>query len=104
MALLVLAHPEFQPPAALGRAWLVSPSTASGFLEQSLVSPCAGEGVGVPRGHEELYWGFAAVQERSISPRCPGTGNGALPHMGTLSAFAVVLHAGHAVCGLFALR
>lgn len=26
------------------------------------------------------------------------------PHMGTLSAFAVALHTGHAVCGLFALR
>lgn len=80
--LLVLAHLELQPPAALGKAgWWLSQqegSTANGLLEQSLISPCAGEGVGVPRGHKELHWGSAAIQERSISPGCPGTGNSAL--------------------------
>lgn len=57
----------------------------------------AGEGVGVPGGHEELHGGFAAVQERSISPRCPGTGNGALFPCGDPEAFAMVLQTGRAV-------
>lgn len=69
------------------QSWLVAPTTAGGFLEQSFVSPCAGEGVGIPRGHEELHWGFAAIQERSISPRYPGTGNGALPLHGNPECF-----------------
>jgi len=79
--LLALAHLELQPPAALGKAGYglgqQEGSTASGWLVQGLISPRAGEGVGVSRGHEELHWGFPAIQERSVSPCYPGTGNGA---------------------------
>lgn len=89
--LLVLALLKLQPPAALGNAgwWLGQQegSTASGLLEHSLISPCTGEGVGVPRGHKELHRGFAAIQERSISHCHPGTGNGALLLHGNLECF-----------------
>uniref|UniRef100_A0A8B9ETB2 1-acylglycerol-3-phosphate O-acyltransferase n=1 Tax=Anser cygnoides TaxID=8845 RepID=A0A8B9ETB2_ANSCY len=62
-------------------------SAASGLLERILISPRAGEGVGVPRGHEELHRGLAAVQEGSVSHRCPGTGNSALPLRGDPESF-----------------
>lgn len=76
---MMLTCLKFQPPAALGKAsWWLGQRQGVGLLEQSLLSPRAGEGVGVPRGHEELHRGFAAVQERSVSPCCPGTGNSTL--------------------------
>lgn len=65
----------WQPCCCLLRQGL---SAARGSLEQGLISPHAGEGVGVPRGHEELHRGFAAVQEGSVSRRRPGAGNSAL--------------------------
>lgn len=90
------------------QGWLVARpagrSTSSGLLERSLISPCAGEGVGVPRGHEELHRGLPALQERSVSSCYPGTGNGAVHLLGTLGVPQWVLYTGHAavwfICSL----